>query len=212
MFISFEGGEGSGKSSALAGLATLLKSRGLRVLVTREPGGSPLGAVVRKILLDPRNNNIAPKAELFLYLADRAQHVATVIRPALENGDIVLTDRYADSTIVYQGFGRGLDPEELLALNENAVDGLWPDRTFLFDLDPATGLARARERNKREGTAVTEGRFEAEHVTFHQQVREGFLAWAARFPQRYRIIDASRPQAEVLAATLAEVEALLSQP
>ena len=198
MFISFEGMEGSGKSSALEILANELQRDGRRILQTREPGGSRLGRELRAILLNSQNNDICPETELFLYLADRAQHVHSIIRPALERGDIVLSDRYADSTIVYQGYGRGLSPDDLYSLNDKAVNGLWPDCTLIFDVDPQLGLVRARNRNLQEDKEESEGRFEAESLTFHNAVRQGFLSWAERFPARFRIIDANRQQEEVL--------------
>lgn len=198
MFISFEGMEGSGKSSALLALADELESTGQHIVRTREPGGSELGRQLRAILLDTRNSDICPETELFLYLADRSQHVHTLVRPALDRGDIVFTDRYADSTIVYQGYGRGLSTDELYTLNDMAVGGLWPDCTLLFDVDPAVGLERATKRNQEEGKSVSEGRFEAESMIFHRRVRNGFLDWAARFPARFRVIDANRPQEEVM--------------
>jgi dTMP kinase len=198
MFISFEGMEGSGKSTALGRLCAVLDNRGASYLRTREPGGSELGKSLRALLLDARQQ-VAPEAELFLYLADRAQHVRQVIRPNLEQGRLVLSDRYADSTIVYQGYGRELPVERLFELNQLAVGGLWPDLTLLFDLDPHVGLARARARNADCGTEVSEGRFEAEALPFHQRVREGYLAWAGRFPERFRIIDAGRSPEEVYA-------------
>ena len=145
MFISFEGTEGSGKSTALDLLCVALDRLGASPLRTREPGGSVLGKSLRTLLLDARQE-VAPEAELFLYLADRAQHVRQVIRPALAAGRLVLPDRYADSTIVYQGYGRGLPVERLFELNQMAVGGLWPDLTLLFDLDPAVG-PRAKARN-----------------------------------------------------------------
>jgi dTMP kinase len=196
MFISFEGIEGSGKSTALELLCAALNSRGTPCLHTREPGGSDLGKNLRGLLLDAEQQ-IVPEAELFLYLADRAQHVRQVIRPALAKKQLVLSDRYADSTIVYQGYGRRLPIERLLALNELAVGGLWPDMTLLFDLDPTVGLARARARNADLGIEVSEGRFEAEPLLFHQRVREGYLAWAERFPERFHIIDAGHSPREV---------------
>jgi len=198
MFISFEGMEGSGKSTALGRLCAALDNRGISHLRTREPGGSDLGKSLRALLLDA-GQQIAPEAELFLYLADRAQHVRQVIRPSLEQGRLVLSDRYADSTIVYQGYGRELPVERLFELNQLAVGGLWPDVTVLFDLEPRVGLARARVRNAACGTEVSEGRFEAEALAFHQRVREGYLAWAGRFPGRFRIIDAGRSPEEVYA-------------
>ncbi len=192
MFISFEGIEGSGKGTVLRSVCERLTERGVPFLSTREPGGSDLGAPLRALLLDARQT-IVPKAELFLYLADRAQHVAQVIRPALARGRLVLSDRYADSTIVYQGFGRGLDVQELFRLNETAVDGLWPDITFVLDVDPEVGLERARRRNTELGLSVSEGRFEAEAMEFHRTIRQGYLDWAARHPERFRIINGGLP-------------------
>lgn len=206
MFITFEGMEGSGKSTALQGLCEQLAESGRPFLRTREPGGSELGAALRALLLDARHE-VCPEAELFLYLADRAQHVRQVIRPALAAGRLVISDRYADSTIVYQGYGRGLDVEELFRFNERAVGGLWPDRTILFDLPAHTGLARARARNSETGLSVSEGRFEAEELAFHERVRRGYLAWAGLRPERFRIIDAALPPQ----AVLAEVRAALPE-
>lgn len=198
MFITFEGIEGSGKSTVLERLSKDMRSRGQAPVLTREPGGSALGASLRGVLLDARQQ-VVPMAELFLYLADRAQHVQQVIRPALKSGAMVFSDRYADSTVVYQGFGRSLDVERLFALNEMAVDGLWPDLTLLFDLEPELGLARARRRNCLCGVEVTEGRFEAEAMAFHRRIRNGYLVWAARHPQRFRVLDASASPDDVYA-------------
>ncbi len=209
MFITFEGIEGSGKGTVLSSLAAWLQSSGRRVLQTREPGGSALGRDLRSILLDSRNKDLSPQAELFLYLADRAQHVSTVIRPALERGELVLSDRYADSTIVYQGYARGLGPDLLHQLNDVAVSGLWPDLTLILDLDARIGLERAQRRNARTGKAVTEGRFEAEALDFHLKIRQGYLDWAARFPERLRVIDASGSREEVLDKIKSVVEEYL---
>jgi thymidylate kinase len=192
MFITFEGMEGSGKSTAMARIGAWLEASAHEVVYTREPGGSELGRNLRGILLDASNSDIVPTAELFLYLADRAQHTASLVRPALERGAIVLSDRFADSTIVYQGYGRGLDIPVLEKLNTVAVNGTWPDLTLLFDLDEETGLARANARNTAEGKAVSEGRFEAEGLAFHTRIREGFLDWAARHSERFSIINANQ--------------------
>lgn len=198
MFITLEGIEGSGKGTVLDRLCKDFSIQGRPFLRTREPGGSELGRALRALLLDARQC-IAPEAELFLYLADRAQHVCRVVRPALDRGLTVISDRYADSTIVYQGHGRGLDVEELYRLNETAVNGLWPDLTILLDVDPAVGLARARARNSEKGLDVSEGRFEAEAMAFHQRIRQGYLVWAKRHAGRFRIVDASLPPDEVYA-------------
>lgn len=189
MFITFEGMEGSGKSTAMARIGKWLEDSGREVVYTLEPGGSALGKQLRGILLDARNSDIVPEAELFLYLADRAQHAAGVVRPALERGAFVLSDRFADSTIVYQGYGRGLDIAELEKLNAIAVGSVWPVLTLLFDVNPVVGLGRAQARNLTEGKAVSEGRFEAESLAFHTRVRNGFLDWAARHPERFALIN-----------------------
>ncbi len=210
MFITFEGIEGSGKSTVLKALDTWLTEAGYKTMLTREPGGSPLGRTLRSILLDIDNNDITGEAELFLYLADRAQHVQQVIRPALDRGECVISDRYADSTVVYQGYGRGLDPKMLQQLNDVAVCGLWPDMTLLFDLMPEVGLKRAMTRNLREGICATEGRFEAESLAFHKRVREGYLTWAALNRNRFRVIDASAPPEGVFEQVRAAMEDILS--
>ncbi len=193
MFITFEGIEGSGKSSVIKRVAAALEAEGHGVALTREPGGSRLGESLRAILLDVASKGITSEAELFLYLADRAQHVQEVIRPGLDKGRVVLCDRYADSTVVYQGYGRGLDPRLLHQLNDVAVAGVWPDLTVLLDLDPEVGLKRAFTRNVEQGKTASEGRFEAESHAFHTRVREGYLTWAALNKERYRIVNAMEP-------------------
>jgi dTMP kinase len=207
MFVTFEGIEGSGKSTVLARVAEALSGRGFGVTVTREPGGSRLGQQLRGILLDMASRDLTGQSELFLYLADRAQHVQEVVKPALDAGRIVLSDRFADSTVVYQGYGRGLDPRLLHSFNEIAVAGCWPELTLLFDLPAEVGLKRALTRNMRSGTCATEGRFEAESLQFHTRVREGYLTWAALHQERYRVVDASQP----LDAVVAAAQAILDQ-
>jgi dTMP kinase len=206
MFITFEGIEGTGKSTQIALLKARLEAMGRRVHLTCEPGGSRIGAELRRVLLSLENRDLCPRAELFLYLADRAQHVAQVVRPALAKGEIVLCDRFADSTVAYQAYGRGLDAELLHGLNTLAVDGLWPDLTILLDIDPEVGLTRAVSRNKAEGKTVAEGRFEAESLAFHGRVRQGYKAWAQRFPERIKLVDASGGVDEIAAAVRALVE------
>lgn len=208
MFITFEGIEGSGKSTVLDRLCARLADQGRFFIRTREPGGSEMGKALRALLLDARQS-IAPEAELFLYLADRAQHARQVIRPALDRNIPVISDRYADSTIVYQGYGRGLDLEELFRLNELAVGGLWPDLTVLLDVDPAAGLARAKARNIEKGLDVSEGRFEAEDLAFHQRIRQGYLTWADRHADRFRVVDASLSPDQVYARVESIVDAAL---
>jgi dTMP kinase len=199
MFITFEGIDGSGKGTMLKLCLAWLGARGCPALQTREPGGSPLGGRLREMLLNAENSRITPEAELFLYLADRAQHVEEVIRPALRAGLTVLSDRYADSTIVYQGYGRGLDIEELFRLNNLAVRGLWPDFTLVLDLDVHTGLERALKRNQELGLTRKEGRFEAEEPAFHARIRSGYRSWAAGRPERIRLVDAEGSPEEVFA-------------
>ena len=211
MFISFEGIEGSGKSTALTLLAQELERRGYDVLRTREPGGCGLGRALRPILLDARTRSLNMRAELYLFLADRAQHVAEVIRPALEAGQIVLCDRYTDSTLAYQGYGRGLDPEKLRRINEMATGGLVPDLTLLMDLPVGLGLERAGLRNQRQGTILSEGRFDAESMDFHERVRQGYLALAAEEPCRIACIDAEQRPEDVLLQGLSAVEDYLAR-
>ena len=211
MFISFEGIEGSGKSTAQRLLAEHLQGLGYDPLLTREPGGCALGRSLRPILLDARTRGLSSRAELYLFLADRAQHVAEVIRPALEAGQTVLCDRYADSTLAYQGYGRGLDPEHLRRINDMATGGLMPDLTLLLDLPVHCGLERAGLRNREEGTVLSEGRFDAESLEFHERVRQGDRSLAAEEPERFAIIDAAQPPEDVVLQCLSAVEASLRQ-
>ena len=191
MFITLEGIEGSGKSTVCDRLAAWLQAKGLDLLLTREPGSSSLGRKLRAILLDMDSVGLSEQSELFLYLADRAQHVREVLSPALSAGKIVLCDRYADSTLAYQGYGRGVDLDELTLVNNMAIRGLWPDLTLLFDLDANVGLERARKRNQQEAIEQSEGRFEAEELDFHQRIRQGYLKLAEKYAYRYRLVNAS---------------------
>ena len=211
MFITVEGIEGSGKSTALTLLSQELGRRGFDVLLTREPGGCGLGRAIRPIVLDARTRSLNMRAELYLFLADRAQHVAEVIRPALEAGQIVLCDRYTESTLAYQGYGRGLDPEKLRRINEMATGGLAPDLTLLMDLPVAVGLERAGLRNQRQGTVLSEGRFDAESVDFHERVRQGYLALAEEEPQRIARINAEQRPEDMLLQCLSAVEDYLGR-
>lgn len=208
MFITFEGIEGTGKSTQIARIREYFEAQGREVVQTLEPGGSRIGAELRKMLLHVDNREITPTTELFLYLADRAQHVGQIIRPALEAGKVVLCDRFADSTIVYQGYGRGLDTSMLKELNGVAVNGLWPDLTIVLDIDPEIGLKRATLRNIEDGKAKEEGRFEAEHLSFHRRIREGYLTWAAFNRKRMRVIDAAGTPEQVFARVKAAIENL----
>ena len=190
-FITFEGIEGSGKTTQISLLADYLVAAGRSVRLTREPGGTSIGDQVRKILLDPENVALDPRAELLLYAAGRAQHLAEFIRPALGGGAIVLCDRFSDATYAYQGHGRGLDLELIGDLDRLVTGGMRPDLTILLDIDASEGLARARGRNSRHGLGA-EARFENEHLPFHERVRRGYLELAGREPERFRVVDASQ--------------------
>ena len=195
-FITFEGIEGSGKSSQITLLTDHLRSKKRTVTLTREPGGTPIGDQVRKILLDPGNKALDPSAELLLYAASRAQHLKEVIRPALESGAIVLCDRFSDATLAYQGYGRGLDLTMIHALDRLVTAGMRPDLTVLLDVEAAVGLARARGRNNQQGLEA-EARFENEALAFHERVRQGYLALAREAPDRMKIVDAALPPLRV---------------
>ncbi|OGQ66600.1 MAG: dTMP kinase [Deltaproteobacteria bacterium RIFCSPLOWO2_12_55_13] len=196
--ISFEGGDGSGKTTQLKLLDNYLASRGKLCLSTREPGGTTLGEMIRKILLEAGKVEIAYPTELFLYLADRAQHVHEVIRPALASGRLVLCDRFTDSTLAYQGYGRGVDLDMLRRLNQVASHGITPDVTFLLDCPVEVGLSRTAQRNMNlKSGGSREDRFEQERADFHERVRRGFLELARAEPQRIYVLDASRPTEEV---------------
>lgn len=189
MFVTFEGPEGGGKSTALRVAAAQLREAGHRVVETREPGSGDVGKAVRALLL--HGGDLEPRAELLLFLADRAQHVSEVVRPALAEGAIVLCDRHADSTLVYQGVARGLDADFVRAGNVFATGGLVPDLTLLFDLPAEVGLARLTNPD----------RIDAFPLRFHQSVRQGFLALAAAEPDRIRVIDATQaPEAVAISA------------
>lgn len=200
LFITLEGPEGGGKTTQAQALAEWLRARGQAVVITREPGGDPLSEQIRALLQDP-SLPLAPRAELLLFLAARAQHVAQVIRPALERGETVLCDRFSDSTIAYQSFGAGLPIASVRALNTFATDGLEPDLTLLLDLDVAVGLQRQQEWT----------RMELRGQEFHRRVREGFLHLAKTNPERIRIIDAGQPLEAVAAAVRAAVAARLTE-
>ncbi len=189
MFITFEGPEGAGKSTLIQSLAVLLRSRGLSVTTTREPGGSPVAEKIRALILD---HPMSPWTELFLYEAARAEHLAQTILPALTRGDVVLCDRFTDSTLAYQGHARGLTFKSVHAVNRVATGGLKPDLTVLVDIDPALGLKHAQDKN----------RFEAEGVAFHRKVRQGFLKARALAPTRWITIRARSGTPDKMAETL----------
>lgn len=205
-FVTFEGIEGSGKSTQIARLAERLVREGLDVVTTREPGGTELGLRLRAVLLECGSTPVSPWAELLLYAADRAEHMARTVRPALDRGAIVLCDRHLDASLAYQGYGRGLPLERIREIHRIPPLDRRPDRTVLLDIDPETGLARARSRNARDGTTFAEGRFEAETLAFHRRVRNGYLQLARAGPERFRIVpgdeDADRVECGVLEALL----------
>lgn len=199
LFVTFEGPEGAGKSTQIRRLASELEARGYSVVATREPGGTAIGEAIRQILLAPEHSAMLPETEALLNTAARAQHVAEVIQPALAAGKVVLCDRFVDSTLVYQGAGRGLPTSELLALQRFATRGLWPDLTLLLDLPVEVGQARRRA----SGEPLS--RFDADALGFHERVRTGFLALARDDPARWRIIDAAQSEEAVAREVLAVV-------
>ena len=191
LFITLEGGEGSGKTTQATRLCRWLTAQGREVLHTREPGGTPVAERLRSMLLDSSTEAIAPETEALLILAARRQHVDHVIKPALARGMTVVCDRFSDSTLAYQGYARGLDLKLLRAMNEWATCGLKPDLTLLFDVPVAIGLRRRR------GQGTTQNRLDREAERFHKNVRAGFLQLARREPRRIKIVDASQPAESV---------------
>ncbi|MBT2483218.1 MULTISPECIES: dTMP kinase [unclassified Microbacterium] len=203
VWITLEGGDGSGKTTQSDLLATWLTDAGHTVVRTREPGGSEVGQLIRDIVLHHRGD-IAPRAEALLYAADRAHHVATVVRPALDRGDLVLQDRYLDSSIAYQGAGRILDASEIRDLSLWAVEGALPDLTILLDLDPDAARVRLDSADK------PFDRLEAERAEFHGRVRDGYLALAAAEPERFLVVDASASVGEIADEIRARVAELIA--
>ena len=197
MFITLEGIEGSGKTTQMRQLSTYLENRGHSCVLTREPGGTTLGEKIRAILLDPASTELVPTAELLLYMADRAQHIISLIKPCLAEGKVVLCDRYFDATVVYQGFARGLDTGFICDLHRLILDDLKPDITFLLDLSPQIGLARAWKQLDNGTRSGTESRFEEETISFHEKVRAGYLELARSEPKRFRVVDGSKDEKQV---------------
>jgi dTMP kinase len=187
-------------------LTEWLRASGYEVVNTREPGGTPIAETIREMLLDPANKALASTAELLLYAAARAQHVAELIRPALAAGKVVICDRFADSTTAYQGAGRGLRPETVASLHAIATDGVWPDLTVVIDVTVEEGLARAR------GRSIPLNRLEQESLAFHHRVRAGFLALAESEPERVKRVDGTRPTEQVHASIAAMVRDVLEMP
>ena len=202
LLITFEGPDKAGKSTQLTLLAEELRSLGYKVTETREPGGTPLGEEVRRLLLQFKNESIAPEAELLLFGASRAQLMRKLIEPELQQGNIVICDRFADSTSAYQGEARGLDLEFIRAMHEFSLAGRWPDLTFFLDLDVNESFCRLR---KVKPELINDDRFEEEGKNFHQKVRDGFLKLAQENRQRIRRLDATRPIPELAEQILREV-------
>ncbi|MGD9914210.1 MAG: dTMP kinase [Rhizobiaceae bacterium] len=207
-FITFEGGEGAGKSTQIQRLAERLRQRGHEVVVSREPGGSPGAEAVRHVLLSGAAEPFGPMMEAILFAAARSDHVAQVIRPAVERGAVVLVDRFLDSSRVYQGVTGGLDPELMASLERVAIDGMMPDLTLILDLDPEEGLRRAAARR---GESETADRYEKETVDVHRRRREAFLAIAAAEPERCVVIDASLMASQVELSVEAAVSAAMQR-
>ena len=199
LFITLEGVEGSGKTTQAATLAEALRKEGRTVSVTHEPGGTRAGEAIRKIFLDPEVS-LDVASELLLVLADRAQHVREKLRPGVEAGEIVISDRYSDSTVAYQGYGRGFDLPLLRRLNQLATDGMVPDLTIVLDCSAEVGIERTRERVK--GKEHRFDRFESELLDFHRRVRDGFLTIAKAEPDRVRIVDSRQPYENAAAEIL----------
>ncbi|MBX3311138.1 MAG: dTMP kinase [Cryobacterium sp.] len=203
LFITFEGGDGSGKSTQLSLLVSWLEQLGRTVVTTREPGGTPLGDELREIVLHSRGH-ITPKSEALIYAADRAHHIATKVRPAIERGDIVVQDRYLDSSVAYQGVGRDLGADEIRRVSMWATDGLLPDLTVLLDLEETLG----RERLDTARTRFD--RLEAEEQEFHSRVRAAYLALAQAEPERFLVLDATRAREDLAGEIRSRVATLLS--
>lgn len=207
-FITFEGGEGAGKSTQIARLAAALRAEGRKVLVTREPGGSPGAEAVRHVLLSGAAERYGPVMEALLFAAARSDHVEQVIRPAVETGTIVICDRYMDSSRVYQGVTGRLDDRFMAALEEITVNAMMPDLTIILDIDPVEGLRRAGERR---GSGAAD-RYEKEDTTLHEERREAFIDIARREPERCIVVDASAGEDEVAEEILSRVDRVISVP
>lgn len=192
MFITFEGPEGSGKTTQIQALYSALRGRGCDVVLTREPGGTAIGDQIRQVLLDPANHEMLPEAEILLFSASRAQLVGQLVRPALARGAIVICDRFADSTMAYQGYGRGLGLESLRRITQFATGGLTPDLTVYLDIDVEEGLRRKRTAGRQDAEAWN--RLDQETLDFYKRVRRGYLALASAEPGRWLVVDAARPQ------------------
>jgi len=210
LFITFEGVEGSGKTTQIQRLKRYLTRKGFLCKVTREPGGTPISEKIRKILLDPDHRDLIPLSELFLYEAARAQHIHEVITPLLKRGVVVLCDRFSDATLAYQGYGRKLDQNLIRKLNRLASRGIKPDLTFLLDCPSDLGLKRALQRNQISKNEK-EGRFEKEKIQFHHRVRKGYLTIAKKEPKRVKLIDTRVGEEKVFERIRRTVDELLTR-
>jgi len=206
MFITFEGGEGSGKSTAIKRIVAQLEKEGYQVVLTREPGGTPISEEIRNVILDKKNTDMDPRTEALLYAASRRQHIVQKILPALKEGKLVLCDRFLDSSLAYQGGARGLGIENVLNVNLFATEGLEPDLTVLFDISPEEGLARITANSGREVN-----RLDVEKLSFHKKVREAFRSLAKANPKRYAIIDASKDKETVYQEAYQAIEERLKK-
>ena len=204
LFIAFEGGDGAGKSTQAARLAGALEARGLTVLRTREPGGTPIGEKLRSLVLEHGHGHIDAHTEALIFAASRAAHASQIIRPALERGEVVLTDRYIDSSVAYQGAGRDLGTDAVRSINEWATSGLQPDLTVLLDVHPADG------RSRRTAGDAAEDRLESEADEFHARIRQAFLDLAASRPDSYLVLEAQQSVDELAARILDRVDQLLA--
>ena len=203
MFITLEGPEGSGKTTAVEAAVKELEARGYQIIRTREPGGTPIAEQIRNVILDKENTKMDPRTEALLYAASRRQHLVEKVWPALKEGKIVICDRYLDSSLAYQGGARGLGVDNILNVNMFATENTFPDLTLLFDITPEEGLKRIAANASREVN-----RLDLEKLEFHHKVRNTFLELAKKYPERYVIIDASKSREEVAKATL---DAILSR-
>lgn len=201
MFITFEGGEGAGKSTAIKRIVEKLTSEGYEIVLTREPGGTPIAEEIRNVILDKKNTAMDPRTEALLYAASRRQHLVEIVIPALKEGKLVLCDRFIDSSLAYQGGARGIGIDNVYNMNLFATEGMLPDLTILFDIKPEEGLARIAANSQREVN-----RLDVEKLAFHNKVRDSFHELAKKFPERFVIIDASKGPDEVFEESYKAIE------
>lgn len=204
IFITFEGPEGAGKTTIISIVQKELLKKGYNVISTREPGGIDIAEQIRSVILDTKNTKMDSRTEALLYAASRRQHLAEKVIPALDAGKIVLCDRFIDSSLAYQGYARGLGIDEVLSINEFAINGLMPSLTLFFDIEPAVGLARIEKSNSREVN-----RLDLENLKFHEKVYEGYIQVANRFKERFQMVDANAPLEAVSKRTLEIIESHL---